>query len=126
MKVLHTYDWHVGKRIGRFDRSEEYVEVIAEVASIADREEVDMVLHSGDVFDRPMPPVPALQTALQGLVTLADGGRRPVVAIAGNHDSASLFETLAPFLAPNNVHLVGDIKRPDAGGVLDLKTAAPL
>ena len=122
MRALHTSDWHIGKRIGRFDRSAEYAEVIAEVAAIADREEVDLVLHSGDLFDRPMPPVPSLRSALDGLVSLTGGGTRPVVAIAGNHDSASLFETLAPFLAPNNVHLVGDIKRPDAGGVLDLTT----
>ncbi|MCP5065165.1 MAG: exonuclease SbcCD subunit D [bacterium] len=122
MRALHTSDWHVGKRIGRFDRTDEYREVIAEVAAIADREEVDLVLHSGDVFDRPMPPIPSLSLALDGLVALSDGGRRPVVAIAGNHDSASLFETLAPYLQPNNVHLVGDIKRPDEGGVLDLDT----
>lgn len=124
MRALHTSDWHVGKRIGRFDRSSEYAEVIDEVVEIADREDVDIVLHSGDVFDRPMPPVPSLQAALEGLVALSAGGSRPVVAIAGNHDSASLFETLAPFLAPNNVHLVGDIKRPDAGGVLDIATRA--
>ncbi len=124
MRALHTSDWHVGKRVGRFDRSDEYAEVIAEVAAIADQEDVDIVLHSGDVFDRPMPPVPSLQLALEGLVALSAGGSRPVVAIAGNHDSASLFETLAPFLAPNNVHLVGDIKRPEAGGVLELDTEA--
>ena len=122
MRALHTSDWHVGKRIGRFDRMAEYAAVIDEVAEIAEREDVDIVLHSGDVFDRPMPPVPALQLALEGLVAMSGGGKRPVVAIAGNHDSPSLFETLAPFLAPNNVHLVGDIKRPDAGGVLDLET----
>ena len=87
MRALHTSDWHVGKRIGRFDRSDEYAEVIAEVVAIADREEVDLVLHSGDLFDRPMPPVPSLKMALDGLVALSAGGRRPVVAIAGNHDS---------------------------------------
>lgn len=124
VRALHTSDWHVGKRIGRFDRSDEYAAVIAEVADIADREEVDIVLHSGDLFDRPVPPVPALRTALDGLVRLTAGGSRPVVVIAGNHDSASLFETLSPFLAPTNVHLVGDIRRPESGGVLDLETPA--
>ena len=53
---------------------------------------------------------------------LSDGGRRPVVVIAGNHDSPGLFETLAPFLGGANVHLVGTIKRPEDGGVLDLAT----
>jgi exonuclease SbcD len=122
MKVLHTSDWHVGKRIGRYDRSQEYRDVIAEVAEIADQESVDLVLHSGDLFDRPMPPVEALDIGFSGLVRLSDGGRRPVVAIAGNHDSPGFFEALAPFLAGQNIHLVGMIKRPDEGGVLDLET----
>lgn len=122
MRVLHTSDWHIGKRIGRFDRSDEYRQVLDEVAQIADREQVDLVLHSGDVFDRPFPPVDALSLGLEGLLRLTDGARRPVVVIAGNHDSPGLFEALAPFVAIRNVHLVGQIKAPDAGGVLDIET----
>jgi exonuclease SbcD len=124
VKVLHTSDWHVGKRIGRYDRSEEYREVIDEVVAIADAENVDLVLHSGDVFDRPLPPVEALDIALDGLVRLGGDGRRPVVAIAGNHDSPGFFEALAPFLRRSDIHLVGEIRRPDEGGVLDLDTPA--
>ncbi len=123
MKVLHTSDWHVGKRIGRYDRADEYRRVIDEVAAIADAEDVDLVLHSGDVFDRPLPPVEAIDIAFGGLVRLTGRGRRPVVAIAGNHDSPGFFEALAPFLRSSGVHLVGDIRRPDEGGVLELGTA---
>jgi exonuclease SbcD len=68
--------------------------------------------------------VEALTVGLQGLVRLTDSGRRPVVAIAGNHDSPGLFEALAPFVADRNVHLVGEIKAPDAGGVLEIETPA--
>ena len=122
MRALHTSDWHVGKRLGRYDRSDEYREVIAEVVSIADDHDVDLVLHSGDLFDRPLPPVEALEVAFDGLVALSDGGRRPVVVIAGNHDSPGFFDALAPFMSRQNIHLVGSIKRPDGGGVLDLET----
>jgi len=122
VKILHTSDWHVGKRIGRYDRSAEYRAAIAEVADIADREQVDLVVHSGDLFDRPLPPIEALDIGLGGLVLLGDHGRRPVVVIAGNHDSPGLFEALAPFLAEQSIHLVGAIKRPDEGAVLDLTT----
>ncbi|MCY4371854.1 MAG: exonuclease SbcCD subunit D [bacterium] len=122
MLILHTSDWHIGKKIGPFDRSDEYREVIDEVADVADREQVDLVVHSGDVFERPLPPIQALESGLDGLVRLTGGGRRPVVAIAGNHDSAALFETLSRFLTHQNVHLVGEIKAPDAGGILDLET----
>lgn len=122
MKVLHTSDWHIGKRLGRYDRSDEYRAVVDEVIGIAADESIDLILHSGDLFDRPVPPIESLDIGLRGLVRLTDGGRRPVVVIAGNHDSAGLFEALAPFLSGQNIHLVGEIKRPDEGGVLDLDT----
>ena len=122
MKALHTSDWHIGKRIGRYDRLEEYRQVISEVVAVANDEGVDLVLHSGDLFDRPVPPIDALDVAFGGLVELSDGGRRPVVVIAGNHDSPGFFEALAPFFLSNNIHMVGAIKRPDDGAVLDLET----
>jgi exonuclease SbcD len=124
VRALHTSDWHVGKRIGRYDRADEYREVIAEVVQVATTEEVDIVLHSGDLFDRPVPPIEAMEVAFSGLVALTDGGKRPVVVIAGNHDSAGFFEALAPFLKAQNIHLVGEIKRPDGGGVLNLDTSS--
>lgn len=122
MRALHTSDWHVGKRIGRYDRADEYRAVIDEVIDVAAGKNVDIVMHSGDLFDRPVPPIEAMDIAFSGLVALTDGGRRPVVVIAGNHDSAGFFEALAPFLRGQNIHLVGEIKRPDAGAVLDLET----
>ena len=124
MKALHTSDWHIGKRIGRYDRSDEYREVVDEVVAIAEAEKVDIVLHSGDLFDRPVPPIEAMDIAFSGLVRLTDSGRRPVVVIAGNHDSPGFFEALAPFLRAQNIHLVGEIRRPEDGGVLDLATPA--
>jgi exonuclease SbcD len=122
VRVLHTSDWHVGKRLGRYDRIDETRAAIEEVAGIADSEAVDLVVHSGDLFDRPLPPMEALQAGLTGLVRLTGGGTRPVVVVAGNHDSAQFFEALAPFLAGWNIHLVGDIRPPDQGGVLDIET----
>jgi exonuclease SbcD len=124
MRILHTSDWHVGKRLGRYDRMEEHRAAMAEVVRLAGDRQVDLVVHSGDLFDRPVPPVDALQAALEALVGLADGGRRPVVVVAGNHDSPDLFEALAPFLRGFGVHLVGRIKPPGEGGVLTLDTAA--
>jgi DNA repair protein SbcD/Mre11 len=116
MKILHTSDWHIGKRLGRHDRMAEYADVLGEVEAIADDHDVDLVLVSGDVWDRPVPPMDALTLGLQTLVRLAD--RRPVVAVAGNHDSADLFEALAPLLRPRGVFLIGSVKAPDAGGLL--------
>ncbi len=124
MRILHTSDWHVGRRLERHDRMDEHRAVIDEVIAIADSEDVDLIVHSGDLFDRPTPPVEALRLALDGLVRLARNAGRPVVAVAGNHDSPDLFETLSRFLAPFGVHLVGHIKAPDKGGILSLETGS--
>lgn len=120
MRILHTSDWHIGKRLERHDRMDEHRAAIDEVVSVADGESVDIVVHSGDLFDRPTPSPEVLKVALEGLVGLAAGGERPVVVVAGNHDSPELFETLAPYLGPFGVHLVGRIKAPEEGGVLSL------
>ena len=116
MKILHTSDWHVGRKLGRHDRMPEHGAVLAEVEAIADDHDVDLVIVSGDVWDRPVPPMDALALGLQTLLRLAE--RRPVVAVAGNHDSPELFDALAPLLRPRSVFLVGSIRRPDDGGIL--------
>jgi DNA repair protein SbcD/Mre11 len=118
MRILHTADWHVGRRLGRHDRAAETAAALAEVAGIADDRRVDLVVVSGDVFDRPIPTVEALSLGLGGLVRLAEG--RPVVAVAGNHDSPELFDALGPLIRDQGrgIHLVGGIRRPDEGGIL--------
>ena len=103
---------------------DEHRAVIDEVVEIADSEDVDLIVHSGDLFDRPAPPVDALRLALDGLVRLARNGGRPVVVVAGNHDSPDLFETLSRFLTPFGINLVGRVKAPDEGGVLCLETGS--
>jgi len=120
MRVLHTSDWHLGKRLGRFDRLAEASAALDQVCAVADERAVDLVVVSGDVFDRPSPPIDALELGLRTLVRL--GERRPVVAVAGNHDSPELFEALAPLLRARRVHLVGRVTRPDEGGILGPET----
>lgn len=123
MRILHTSDWHLLKPIGRRDRTDEYEAVLDQVVAVADSEEIDLVVHSGDLFDRAIPSPEAIHLALDTLVRLADGGRRPVVVVAGNHDSPRLFEALAGVLRPLGVHLVGELRPPAEGGALVLDTA---
>lgn len=87
MRILHTADWHLGKKLDFFSRIEEQKEVLDEICQIADREEVDLVVVSGDLYDTFNPPVEATELLYRTLKRLSKNGKRPVIAIAGNHDS---------------------------------------
>lgn len=117
MRILHTGDWHVGKKLGRIDRTREAEAVLDELVAIARDRVVDIAIVAGDLFDRGLPPFVSLRLVLDTLVRLADTGAR-VVAIPGNHDSPELFEVLAPHLAHSNVTLVHKTLRPEEGGVV--------
>ena len=55
MKILHTSDWHVGRKIRGRDRSEEHRAVLAEIVGVAADNQVDLTLVAGDMFDSGSP-----------------------------------------------------------------------
>jgi exonuclease SbcD len=96
MKLLHTSDWHLGKRLEDFPRIAEQRAVLEEICEIADREQVDAILVAGDLFDTFNPPAGAVDLLYRTLKRLTHGGTRPVIAIAGNHDSPDRIEAPDP------------------------------
>ncbi|TDN96660.1 exonuclease SbcCD subunit D [Sunxiuqinia elliptica] len=96
MKILHTSDWHLGKRLDDFSRMEEQQAVLREICEIADSEQVDVVLVAGDLFDTFNPPTEAVDLLYKTLKHLTNNGYRPVIAIAGNHDSPDRIEAPDP------------------------------
>lgn len=67
-----------------------------EICQIANNENVDIVIVSGDLFDTFNPPAEAVELFYKTLKRLTNGGRRPVIAIAGNHDSPDRIEAPDP------------------------------
>ena len=96
MKILHTSDWHLGKRLEDFSRIEEQMAVLQEICEIAEQEQVDAVLVAGDLFDTFNPPTEAVELFYRTLKRLANNGKRAVIAIAGNHDSPDRIEAPDP------------------------------
>lgn len=96
MKILHTSDWHLGKRLEDFSRLEEQQAVMQEICEIAEREQADAVIVAGDLFDTFNPPTEAVDLLYKTLKRLTANGRRPVIAIAGNHDSPDRIEAPDP------------------------------
>ena len=96
MKLLHTSDWHLGKRLEGYSRLEEQEAVLHEICVIAENEQVNAVIIAGDLFDTFNPPSEAVELFYKFLKRLADNGNRAVVAIAGNHDSPERIEAPDP------------------------------
>ena len=96
MKLLHTADWHLGKRLDKFSRLEEQKAVLTEICEIADHENVDAVIVAGDLFDTFNPAAESVDLFYKTLKRLSKDGRRAVIAIAGNHDSPDRIEAPDP------------------------------
>lgn len=110
MKILHTADWHLGKRLDRFSRLEEQVLAMNEIVQMADEQNVDMVLIAGDLFDNFNPSVEAAELFYKTLKRLSLNGKRPVIAISGNHDSPSLINAPDPLARECGIILIGHPK----------------
>ncbi len=123
MKLLHTSDWHVGRGIRGRSRADEHRAVLAEIAEIAADERVDLVIVAGDLFDTASPTPIAEQIVYQALRDLAATGAE-VVVIAGNHDNPRRWQAIHRLLDGTNVHIVGDVRGPDDGGVLTFDALA--
>jgi exonuclease SbcD len=119
MRVLHTSDWHVGKALRGRSRAAEHEAVLAEIAGIAGREGADLVIVAGDLFDSATPTPEAERIVYRGLLDLAEGGR-PVIVVAGNHDSAQRLGAVAPLSEASGIHVASAVRPPGDGGVVEI------
>ena len=104
MRILHTSDWHLGRSfhgVGLLDAQARFLDSLVDTVVA---EAVDLVLVSGDVYDRALPPVDAVELAGDVLARLAALGVRTVVT-SGNHDSAIRLGANARLADSAGVHL---------------------
>jgi len=107
MKILHTSDWHLGKKLENFSRLEEQKYILDEICNIADAQEVDLIIIAGDLFDTFNPPTEAIDLFYKSLKRLSKNGSRPIIAIAGNHDSPDRIETADPLAIECGIFFIG-------------------
>ncbi|MCD4810422.1 MAG: exonuclease subunit SbcD, partial [Methanosarcinales archaeon] len=107
MRILHTSDWHIGKKIYGEDRLDEYARFLDWLLETIIDRNVDVLLVSGDVFDSSMPPARATDLYYRFLFNLYGQTRTHAIIIAGNHDSAVRLAAPGQFLKMARMHVVG-------------------
>lgn len=107
MRLLHTSDWHLGRSFHRVNMLPAQRAFLDHLLATVKERGVDAVLVAGDVYDRAVPPLPAVELFDDALHRLAALGV-PVVMISGNHDSPRRLGVGAGLLRGAGVHLCTD------------------
>jgi exonuclease SbcD len=104
MLMLHTSDWHLGRSLHRADLRAAQEAFLDHLVATVRAEKVDVVLVAGDIYDRAVPPVDAVELCEDALLRLHATGAR-IVLISGNHDSARRLGFGGALLDQAGVHL---------------------
>src|SRR4051794_39944026 len=104
MRLLHTSDWHLGRAFHRASMLDAQAGFTGHLVTTVRERGVDAVVVSGDVYDRAVPPLAAVELFDAALHRLADLGV-PTVMISGNHDSARRLGVGAGLIGRAGIHL---------------------
>ncbi len=121
MRIAHTSDWHAGRIFKQVPRLAEMETVLANLGDDLEREKIELLLVSGDVFDSGAPAADAERAVFSFFKRVGRAGIQTVV-IAGNHDSAARLEAWGTLTELIDVHVVARPRPARAGGCRSLTT----
>lgn len=110
LRLLHTSDWHLGRALHEESLLADQAWALDRLVEAVASERPDAVIVAGDLYDRAVPP-PEAVALLDDVLTRLAGLGVPVVAVAGNHDSAERLSFGARLLEARGVHLRGAVER---------------
>ena len=106
MKILHTSDWHLGQLFMGQSREEEHKAFLNTLLEIIKKENIDLLLITGDIFDTATPPIYAQKLYFNFLSALKETNCRKCIITAGNHDSISFLESFKEILSLLSIEIV--------------------
>jgi exonuclease SbcD len=110
MRILHTSDWHIGKRLMGRERLDEQSAVLDEIIAICEKEQIDLVLIAGDIFDTYTPSAEA-EELFYSKIKLVAGLDRAVLIISGNHDDGVRLSAASPLAEETGIYIVGNARK---------------
>ncbi|MCE5196870.1 MAG: exonuclease SbcCD subunit D [Negativicutes bacterium] len=106
MKLLHLADLHLGKRVNEFDLIEDQRNILQQILQIIEREQPEVILIAGDLYDKSQPSIDAVELMDEFLTTLIMLDRQ-VFLISGNHDSPERLGFGSRILQKNHLTIAG-------------------
>ena len=109
LTLLHTSDWHLGRRLYGKPRYDEFKQFLDWQLQTLREQKVDVLLIAGDIFDTTAPSNQAQNLYYDFLSQVCHTECRHVIIVAGNHDSASFLEGPKQLLKAFNIHIIGSM-----------------
>ena len=121
MRILHTADWHLGKRLEQSERTDEHQAFLHWLIQTLQTEQIDVLIVAGDIFDTGSPSNAAFEQYYDFLRQVKNTCCREVVIIGGNHDSISTLNAPQSLLKYFNVHIVGGVPAEFTDQIIEIK-----
>ena len=107
LTILHTSDWHLGRRLYGRLRYEEFELFLHWLQDTISAQKVDILIVAGDIFDTMTPSNKAQALYYEFLGKVSRSCCQHVVIVAGNHDSPTFLDAPSNVLKFLNVHVIG-------------------
>ncbi len=104
MRILHTSDWHAGKKNNNISRKDDLIYALDEIKKIVVEEKIDCILVAGDLFDKPNPSVDIQEIIWEFFLDMNSRGVKSII-ISGNHDSQDFLRSVKKLLGLANVRV---------------------
>lgn len=108
MKILHTADWHIGKKLHKHDLAADFELFISWLCETIEEHKVELLLVSGDIFDLANPSSEARRQYYRALLQLKKLNCR-LILTGGNHDSPAMLDAPGDILREMDVHVIGGL-----------------
>ncbi|WP_405199283.1 exonuclease subunit SbcD [Christiangramia sp. LLG6405-1] len=108
MKIVHTADWHIGKKLHKHDLSEDFDLFINWLTKFIEVEKVDLLLISGDIFDLANPSSEARRQYYRALIRLQKLNCK-IIATGGNHDSPAMLDAPQEIMRALDLSVIGGL-----------------
>jgi exonuclease SbcD len=111
MKIIHTGDWHIGKIVHQVHMTEDQRYILNEFIKVIEEEKPHVIVIAGDLYDRSVPPVEAVELLDQIFSRILIDLKVPIIAIAGNHDSPDRVGFASRILMNKGLYIEGRLKK---------------
>lgn len=109
MKLLHTSDLHIGKRVNEFSMIEDQEHILQQILALVDQHQPDGVIIAGDIYDKSVPSEEGVNL-FDYFLTSLHSKAVAVFIVSGNHDSAERINYGGRIMEKNNIHIAGTFR----------------